>query len=71
MKLQRLNTKRLWWTVQIVEMIEYQDASAFISRANAVFVTIHSDIDAQKAEEILEIFEQLESSLQANADPER
>ena len=55
---------------QIVEMIEYQDASAFIGRANAVFVTIHSEIDAQKAEEILEIFEQLESSLQTNADPE-
>jgi flagellin-specific chaperone FliS len=55
---------------QIVEMIEYQDASAFISRANAVFGTIQSEIDAEEAEEISGFFEQLESSLQANADPE-
>jgi flagellin-specific chaperone FliS len=55
---------------QIVEMIEYQDASAFISRANAVFGTIQSEIDAEEAEEISGFFEQLDSSLQANADPE-
>lgn len=55
---------------QIVEMIEYQDASAFISRANAVFGTIQSEIDAEEAEEISGFFEQLDSSLEANADPE-
>ncbi|HXG06393.1 MAG TPA: hypothetical protein VNI77_03600 [Nitrososphaera sp.] len=55
---------------QVVEMIEYQDASAFISRANAVFKTIQSEIDAHEAEEIVEFFEQLDSSLKAKADPE-
>ena len=54
---------------QIVEMIEYQDASAFISRADAVFVTIQSEIGAHEAEEIVEFFEQLNSSLAANAEP--
>jgi hypothetical protein len=55
---------------QIIEMIEYQDASAFISRANATFATIQSEIDAHEAEEITEFFGQLAASLQANADPE-
>ena len=54
---------------QIIEMIEYQDASAFISRADAVFATIQSEIDAHEAEEIVEFFQQLDSSLNANADP--
>jgi hypothetical protein len=55
---------------QIIEMIEYQDASAFISRANAVFTTLQSEIDEHEAGEIVEFFEQLDSSLAANADPE-
>lgn len=55
---------------EIIEMIEYQDASAFISRANATFATIQSEIDELEAEQIVEFFEQLDSSLEANADPE-
>lgn len=55
---------------QVIEMIEYQDASAFISRANATFATIRSEIDEHEAEEIVEFFEQLNSGLEANADPE-
>ncbi|MGI0049481.1 MAG: hypothetical protein ACREAW_08065, partial [Nitrososphaera sp.] len=54
---------------QVIEMIEYQDASAFISRAEAVYETIQAEIDAHEAEEIAEFFEELNSSVQANADP--
>ncbi|MEW6604267.1 MAG: hypothetical protein AB1351_06210 [Thermoproteota archaeon] len=55
---------------QVIEMIEYQDASAFISRASAVFGTIESEIDTHEAEEIDEFFGQLDASLEAMADPE-
>jgi hypothetical protein len=54
---------------QVIEMIEYQDASAFISRAEAVYETIQAEIDAHEAEEIAELFEELNSSVQANANP--
>jgi hypothetical protein len=54
---------------EIIEMIEFQDASAFISRANAMFETIQAEIDAEEAEEIADFFEQLDSSLQAKSDP--
>jgi hypothetical protein len=52
---------------QVIEMIEYQDASAFISRANAVFATIQSEIDEHEAEEIVEFFEQLDLLTASNA----
>lgn len=55
---------------QIKEMIEYQDASAFISRANALFETIKADIDEGEAEEIEEFLGQLVSSVNAKADPD-
>ena len=55
---------------EIIEMIEYQDASAFISRANATFATIQSEMDDHEAEEIVEFFGQLYSSIEAKADPE-
>ncbi|HEX7032597.1 MAG TPA: hypothetical protein VF172_06325 [Nitrososphaera sp.] len=55
---------------QITEMVEYQDASAFIGRASAVFGTIESEINTHEAEEIDEFFGQLDASLEARADPE-
>ncbi|HJS81511.1 MAG TPA: hypothetical protein VJ742_01615 [Nitrososphaera sp.] len=54
---------------QVIEMIEFQDASAFISRANVTFATIQSSIEAEEAGEIAEFFEQLDESLSVNADP--
>jgi hypothetical protein len=54
---------------EIVEMIEYQDASAFISRAKATFETVKAEIDAHEAEEIEEFFGELDSSLEAKAEP--
>ncbi|HEV8386964.1 MAG TPA: hypothetical protein VGQ03_05020 [Nitrososphaera sp.] len=54
----------------VIEMIEYQDASAFISRANVTFATIQSEIDAAKAGEIADFFEQISDGLAAYADPE-
>ncbi len=54
---------------QIKEMIEYQDASAFISRANALFETVKADIDEHEAEEIEGFLEQLVNSVNAKADP--
>jgi tetratricopeptide (TPR) repeat protein len=55
---------------QIIEMIEYQDASVFINRANVTFATIQSEIDAAKAGEIVDFFEQISDGLAAYADPE-
>jgi hypothetical protein len=56
---------------EIVEMIEYQDASAFIGRANALFTDIKDSIEAQEeAEEIEQFFGQLVSGVNSRADPE-
>jgi hypothetical protein len=55
---------------QIIEMIEYQDASAFINRSNVTFATIQSEIDAAEAGEIADFFEQISAGLAAYADPE-
>jgi len=55
---------------QIIKMIEYQDASAFINRANVTFATIQSEIDAAKAGEIVDFFDQISDGLAAYADPE-
>ena len=55
---------------QIIEMIEYQDASAFIDRANVTFSTIQSEIEAAEAEEIADYFAQLSGGLETMADPE-
>jgi hypothetical protein len=53
----------------VIEMIEYQDASAFIDRANVTFATIQSEFDAAEAEEIADFFGQLSDGLLVNADP--
>ncbi|HKU48419.1 MAG TPA: hypothetical protein VJP79_00590 [Nitrososphaera sp.] len=55
---------------QITEMIEYQDASAFISRANATFETFVSEIGSEEAEEITDFFGQVNDSIAENAEPE-
>jgi tetratricopeptide (TPR) repeat protein len=56
---------------EVVEMIEYQDASAFIARANSLFTDIQDSIEAQEeAEEIEQFFGQLVSGVNARADPE-
>jgi hypothetical protein len=55
---------------QVIEMIEYQDASAFISRANFTFATIQPEIEAHEAEEIAGFFEQLDESIASNANPD-
>jgi hypothetical protein len=54
---------------QIIEMIEFQDASAFIDRANVTFASIQPEIDEAEAEEIAELFDQLSDGLAVNADP--
>ncbi len=52
----------------IVEMIEYQDATAFIARADALFNSaIKSGMPAEEAEEVAELFEQLDSLTGSNA----
>lgn len=56
---------------EVVEMIEYQDASAFIGRANSLFTDIQDSIEAQEeAEEIEQFFGQLVSGVNSRADPE-
>jgi hypothetical protein len=56
---------------EIVEMIEYQDASAFIGRANSLFTSIQDSIEAQEeAEEIEQFFGQLVSGVNSRADLE-
>lgn len=54
---------------EIIEMIEYQDASAFIDRANVTFVGIRADLPEHEADEIAEFFDQLLDAIAANADP--
>jgi hypothetical protein len=54
---------------EIIEMIEYQDASAFINRASLVFDLIKTEINPEESEEISELFEQLDSSVGSNAAP--
>lgn len=55
---------------EIVEMIEYQDASAFIGRANSLFTDIQDSIEAQEeVEEIEQFFGQLVSGVNSRADP--
>lgn len=55
---------------QVVEMIEYQDASAFIHRAQVAFESIKTHIPEHEAEEIQEFFADLDSQVTSNAPPE-
>ncbi len=54
---------------QIIEMIEYQDASAFINRANVLFKTIQTGIDDHEAEEIVEFMDELNFRVASKTDP--
>jgi hypothetical protein len=52
---------------EIVEMIEYQDSTAFIAQAEAIFVSIRAELPEHEAEEIVELFEELNSLTESNA----
>jgi tetratricopeptide (TPR) repeat protein len=52
---------------EIVEMIEYQDSTAFIAQAEAIFTSIQTDMLEEEAEEVVEFFEQLDSLAGSNA----
>ena len=52
----------------IVEMIEYQDSTAFIARAETLFdSTIRTGMPAEEAERVVELFDQLDSLTASNA----
>jgi len=53
----------------IGEMAEFQDGSAFVWRSQVIFNEIKSDIPAHEAEEIEELYEELESAYDARVDP--
>jgi hypothetical protein len=46
---------------EIVEMIEYQDSTAFIERAKLIFLSIKAQLPTHEAEEIEDFFGQLDS----------
>jgi molybdenum-dependent DNA-binding transcriptional regulator ModE len=46
---------------EVAEMVEYQDASAFIHRAKVVFESIEAETPEHEAEEVNEFFEQLDA----------
>ncbi len=52
---------------KIVEMVEYQDSTAFIARAEAVFDSIKTQVPTHEAEEAEEFFGQLNSLTKANS----
>jgi len=54
---------------QIVQMIEYQDATAFIHRAEVVFANVKPDMPAHEAEEVQELFDELDSLTASGASP--
>jgi hypothetical protein len=54
---------------QIIEQIEYQDASAFMSRAEVVFASVKGGMPAHEAEEVEEFFEELKAAVNSRAAP--
>lgn len=54
---------------QIIEEIEYQDASAFMHRAEVVFANVKPGMPAHEAEEVEEFFVELNSAVSSNAAP--
>ena len=54
----------------VVEEIEYQDATAFINRAAAVFEQIKADAPEHEADEIEEFFGQLDTLVATPANPD-
>lgn len=55
---------------EIVEMIEYQDSTAFIARAEMIYESIKAQVPEHEAEEISEYFSKLNLATGSNADPE-
>jgi hypothetical protein len=55
---------------EIIEEIEYQDASAFISRSEVAFEAIKGEIPEQPAGELEEFYASLNAALEAKADPD-
>lgn len=52
---------------EIVEMIEYQDSTAFIARAEEIFISIQAEMPEGEEREVVEFFEQLNSLTGSNA----
>ena len=52
---------------EIVEMVEYQDSTAFIARAEEIFISIQTDMPEGEGREVVEFFEQLNSLTGSNA----
>lgn len=53
---------------QIVEMVEYQDSTAFIDQAKGIFESIEAGMPEEEAEEVSEFFKTLDSLTGSNAD---
>lgn len=56
---------------EIVEMIEYQDATAFIHRAEVAFDAAKEEMPEHEAEEVEEFFAELNSLTGSNASPDQ
>lgn len=54
---------------KVVATVEYQDATGFISRGNAVFKTVQSKMSENESAAAANLFEQLNASLLVKADP--
>jgi hypothetical protein len=52
---------------EIVEMIEYQDSTAFIERAKLIFISIKAQLPTHEAEEIEDFFGELDSLTKSKA----
>jgi hypothetical protein len=55
----------------IEEMVEYQDAQAFIARAEAIFNNVASKIDEHEREEFETFFADLKQAIESKQDPEQ
>lgn len=55
----------------VAQMVEYQDANAFMHRAEVIFGNFKSSMPAHEAEEAAELFTQLHSLTDAKADAEQ
>ncbi|MDP6898886.1 MAG: PEFG-CTERM sorting domain-containing protein, partial [Candidatus Nitrosopelagicus sp.] len=53
----------------IVEMAEFQDGSAFVWRAGVIFEEIRDDLPTHEADEMAELFEEVNAAYDRRADP--
>ena len=53
----------------IVEMAEFQDGSAFVWRSGVIFEEIRDDLPTHEADEIEELFEEVEAAYDSRASP--